>query len=107
MNVHTSKECGSSPVNGMALLEYEGSSMENPLSVTEVTKVEEADVRVAMTTNPAKCGNPESLCVTELHALRKMPAALAKPRTDITIHLPINYKLQTNDIVGKYSKNDW
>ncbi|CAD1479735.1 unnamed protein product [Heterotrigona itama] len=108
MNVHTSKGCGTSPINGMALLEYKGSSTEEqqvPLFVTEaaeeLTEVEEADVRVAMTTNPAgKCGNPESLCVTELHALRKMPAALTKPRTDITIYLPINYKLQTNDIVG-------
>ncbi|KAF3428281.1 hypothetical protein E2986_03713 [Frieseomelitta varia] len=104
MNVHTSKECGTSPINGVALLEYKGSTTENLLSVTEASEeleVEEADVRVAMTTNPAdKCGNPESLCVTELHALRKMPAALAKPKTDITIYLPINYRLQTNDIVG-------
>lgn len=102
MNVYTSKECAISPINGAAILEYKGSSTKDPLPVTEATEQSEVEeVRVAMTTNPAaKCENPESLCVTELHALRKIPAALGKPKTDVTIRLPINYKLQTNDIVG-------
>lgn len=103
MNVYTSKECAISPINGAAILEYKGSSTKDPLPVAEVIEQSEVEeVGVAMTTNPAaKCENPESLCVTELHALRKIPAALGKPKTDVTIRLPINYKLQTNDIVGK------
>ncbi|XP_003399857.1 laccase-4 isoform X1 [Bombus terrestris] len=102
MNVHTSKECAVSPINGAAILEYKGSSTKDPLPVAEATEQSEAEeVGVAMTTNPAaKCENPESLCVTELHALRKIPAALGQPKTDVTIRLPINYKLQTSDIVG-------
>ncbi|XP_068979981.1 uncharacterized protein [Bombus flavifrons] len=102
MNVYTSKECAISPINGAAILEYKGSSTKDPLPVAEATEQSEVEeVGVAMTTNPAaKCENPESLCVTELHALRKIPAALGKPKTDVTIRLPINYKLQTNDIVG-------
>lgn len=103
MNVYTSKECAISPINGAAILEYKGSSTKDPLPVAEAIEQSEVEeVGVAMTTNPAaKCENPESLCVTELHALRKIPAALGKPKTDVTIRLPINYKLQTNDIVGK------
>ncbi|XP_033308980.1 laccase-4-like isoform X2 [Bombus bifarius] len=102
MNVYTSKECAISPINGAAILEYKGSSTKDPLPVAEAIEQSEVEeVGVAMTTNPAaKCENPESLCVTELHALRKIPAALGKPKTDVTIRLPINYKLQTNDIVG-------
>ncbi|XP_076392108.1 uncharacterized protein LOC100876484 isoform X2 [Megachile rotundata] len=102
MHVHTSKECGTSPINGAAILSYKGSTMESPLSSTEVIndpEIEETS-RVTMTTNPAeKCENPESLCVTEIQALRKIPSVLAKPRTDITIRLPINYKFQANDFV--------
>ncbi|XP_029056021.1 laccase-5-like isoform X2 [Osmia bicornis bicornis] len=104
MNVHTSKECGTSPIHGAAILKYKGSTTENPLSVTEAIdqpEVDETTSRVAMTTNPAeKCENPENLCVTEIQALRKIPSVLAKPRTDVIIRLPINYKFQTNDIVG-------
>nr|XP_012149654.1 PREDICTED: laccase-5-like isoform X1 [Megachile rotundata] len=102
MHVHTSKECGTSPINGAAILSYKGSTMESPLSSTEAIndpEIEETS-RVTMTTNPAeKCENPESLCVTEIQALRKIPSVLAKPRTDVTIRLPINYKFQANDFV--------
>lgn len=105
MNVHTSKECGTNSINGAAILNYKGSSTEDLLSATEATdqpEVEEMSGRLAMTTNPAeKCGNFDSLCMTEVHGLKKLPAALTKPKTDVTIRLPINYKLQTNDIVGK------
>lgn len=105
INVHASKECGTSPINGAAILSYKGSSTEDPLSTAEAVQqpeAEESNDRVAMTTNPAdKCGNPGSLCVTELHSLRKMPSGLGKQKTDVTVRLPINYKLQTSDIVGE------
>ncbi|XP_017762166.1 PREDICTED: laccase-4-like [Eufriesea mexicana] len=102
MNVHTSKECGPNAINGAAILNYKGSSSKDPLPATEVSDQSEVEEgRIAMTTNPAdKCENPESLCATEVQAVRKMPAVLGKPRTDVTIRLPINYKLQTNDIIG-------
>lgn len=104
--MHTSKECGTSPINGAAILSYKGSSTEDPLLSTaeavQQPEAEESNDRVAMTTNPAdKCGNPGTLCVTELHSLRKMPSGLGKQKTDVTVRLPINYKLQTNDIVGE------
>ncbi|XP_016913956.1 uncharacterized protein LOC107998920 isoform X1 [Apis cerana] len=100
INVHTSKECGTSSINGGAILNYKGSSTEDPEAV-EQPEAEESNDRIAMTTNPAdKCGNPESLCVMEVHSLRKMPSGLGKQKTDVTVRLPINYKLQTNDIVG-------
>lgn len=106
INMHTSKECGTSPINGAAILSYKGSSTEDPLLSTaeavQQPEAEESNDRVAMTTNPAdKCGNPGTLCVTELHSLRKMPSGLGKQKTDVTVRLPINYKLQTNDIVGE------
>ncbi|KZC10367.1 PREDICTED: laccase-4-like [Dufourea novaeangliae] len=104
MNVHTSKECGRSPINGVAVLKYKGSSSGDPLSASEVIEqVEEEQAvtkRFVMTTNPAeKCGNPDSLCAMDLKALRKIPKPLSAPRMDVTIHLPINYKLQTNDMI--------
>ncbi|CAK9831518.1 LCC4 [Anthophora retusa] len=104
MNLYTSKECGTNPINGAAILNYKGNSMKEPLPVTETIdqlEVEESLRRLAMTTNPAeKCGNPENLCVTELQALRKIPTVLGAAKTDVTIRLPINYKIQANDIVG-------
>ncbi|XP_026671375.1 laccase-4-like isoform X1 [Ceratina calcarata] len=103
MNVHTSKECGKNSINGAAIINYKGSS-KDPLSPAEANdqpEVEETVGRVAMTTNPTeKCGNPETLCVTEMQSLRKMPSTLGTMKTDVTIRLPINYRLQTNDIVG-------
>ncbi|XP_043260071.1 laccase-4-like [Colletes gigas] len=105
MNVHTSKECGTSPINGAAILKYTGTVMKDPLSASDAIDQAETEEtttnRLAMTTNPAeKCGNPDTLCVTELKSLRKMPNSLSEPKTDVTIRLPINYKLQTNDVVG-------
>ncbi|XP_076753813.1 uncharacterized protein LOC143425148 isoform X1 [Xylocopa sonorina] len=104
MNVHASKECGSRPINGAAILSYKGSVSEDPSSTTEPigqTEVEETARRIAMTTDPVeKCDDPEGLCVTEIQALRKIPTVLANPKTDVTIRLPINYRLQTNDILG-------
>lgn len=82
-------------------MNYKGSSTEDPEAV-EQPEAEESNDRIAMTTNPAdKCGNPESLCVMEVHSLRKMPSGLGKQKTDVTVRLPINYKLQTTDIVGE------
>ena len=106
MNVHTSKECGTTPVNGVAVLRYNGSSMEDPLATSEAINQPENEKtmtsRLTMSTNPAeKCENLEHLCVTEMKALRKMPSHLAQPKVDVTIRLPINYKLQTNEIIGK------
>ncbi|XP_054001487.1 uncharacterized protein LOC128888550 [Hylaeus anthracinus] len=104
MKVHTSKECGISPINGAAILKYKGSQTEDPLSTPDVidqAKEEEMSNRLAMTTNPAeKCGNPDSLCVTEMRALKKIPNSLSEPTTDVTIRLPINFKLQANDVVA-------
>ncbi|XP_076223868.1 uncharacterized protein LOC116424987 isoform X2 [Nomia melanderi] len=105
LNVHTSKECGPNSINGAAILKYKGSPSEEPLSGSEIVdQVDEeltAAKRFAVTTNPAeKCGNPESLCVTDLKALRKMPHPLSLTKMDVTIHLPLNYKLQTNYIIG-------
>lgn len=92
-------------INGAAIVRYNGSMMEDPLSTTEaVDQAEGGETmtnRLAMTTNPAeKCGNPGNLCVTEVHALRKMPSYLAEPKMEVTIRLPINYKLQMNEFVG-------
>ncbi|XP_076232494.1 uncharacterized protein LOC143177996 [Calliopsis andreniformis] len=105
MNVHTSKECGANSINGAAILRYNGSSTEDPVLVPEGIDQAEGEEtmmnRLAMTTNPAeKCSNPENLCVTEVHSLRRMPSYLAEPRMDVTIRLPINYKLQLNEFVG-------
>nr|XP_033322683.1 laccase-4-like isoform X1 [Megalopta genalis]XP_033322691.1 laccase-4-like isoform X1 [Megalopta genalis]XP_033322700.1 laccase-4-like isoform X1 [Megalopta genalis]XP_033322710.1 laccase-4-like isoform X1 [Megalopta genalis]XP_033322718.1 laccase-4-like isoform X1 [Megalopta genalis]XP_033322726.1 laccase-4-like isoform X1 [Megalopta genalis] len=105
INVHTSKECGPSSINGAAILKYTGSSSKEPLSATEIIdQIEEEQQikRLAMTTNPAeKCQNPDSLCVTDLKALRKIPNSLSPSKTDVAIHLPINYRLQTNYVIGE------
>ncbi|XP_076162848.1 uncharacterized protein LOC143144386 isoform X1 [Ptiloglossa arizonensis] len=106
MNVHTSKECGTSPINGAAILKYKGSSMQEPSSTVDAVDQTETEEtmknRLAMTTNPAeKCSNSDNLCVTELRALRNIPSPLSEPTMDVTIRLPINYKrLEANDISG-------
>ncbi|XP_029665348.1 laccase-23-like [Formica exsecta] len=56
--------------------------------------------RLAVTTNPAKCGGQESLCVMDIQNMRKMPRSLAMPRMDVTMYLPINYKMQATELIG-------
>ncbi|XP_020298283.1 laccase-like isoform X2 [Pseudomyrmex gracilis] len=101
MNVHTAKECGASTINGAAVLTYKGGA-EIPADTIDQRDNDEMETsRLAMTTNPAeKCGDRESLCVTDILNIRKMPQVLAKPKTDITTYLSINYKMQATEVIG-------
>ncbi|XP_014481527.1 PREDICTED: laccase-2-like isoform X2 [Dinoponera quadriceps] len=105
MNVHTAKECGTSAINGAAVLNYKGSS-EIPAAMTaepfDQRDVDEMETsRLAATTNPVeKCGNRENLCVTDMQNVRKMPRFLAKPKMDVTMYLPINYRMQVTELIG-------
>lgn len=106
MNVHTTKECGTSTINGAAVLKYKGSS---EISATETIDQHDIDEigmnQLAATTNPAeKCGGQESLCVMDIQNMRKMPRALIMPRMDVTMYLPINYKMQATELIGVYRK---
>lgn len=90
------------------MLNYKGSS-EIPATMAETIDQQNIDEigtnRLAMTTNPAeKCGGQESLCVTDIQNMRKMPRALAMPRMDVTMYLPINYKMQATELIGVYQK---
>ncbi|XP_078036531.1 uncharacterized protein LOC144469770 isoform X2 [Augochlora pura] len=102
IHVHTAKECGPSSINGAAIFKYAGSSSQEPLyAIIDQIEEEQQTKRLAMTTNPAeKCQNPDSLCVTDLKALRKIPNSLSASKVDVAIHLPINYRLQTNYLIG-------
>ncbi|KAG7212343.1 hypothetical protein KM043_012664 [Ampulex compressa] len=106
MNVHTSKECGPSSINGAAILRYKGASADksphsSPDVIDQPTADEPLTSSLAMTTNPVeRCDNANGLCVTELEAMQRMPEELGAKRTDVTIYLPINYKMQTTDIIG-------
>ncbi|XP_029162349.1 laccase-1-like isoform X2 [Nylanderia fulva] len=105
MNVHTAKECGTSAINGAAVINYKGSGSEIPATTAETIDRQDIDEigtnRLAMTTNPAeKCGGQESLCVMDIQNMRKMPRALAMPRMDVTMYLPINYKMQATELIG-------
>lgn len=105
MNAHTAKKCGTSAINGAAVLSYKGSSSEIPATTAETIDRQDIDEigtnRLAMTTNPAeKCGGQESLCVMDIQNMRKMPRALAMPRMDVTMYLPINYKMQATELIG-------
>ncbi|XP_024876061.1 laccase-4-like isoform X1 [Temnothorax curvispinosus] len=104
MNVHTTKECGTSAINGAAILNYKGNS-ENPAAMAEV--IDQRDIheigsdRLAVTTNPAqKCGDRENLCAMDIQNIRKMPQILTNPKTDVTLYLPINYKMQATELIG-------
>lgn len=106
MNVHTAKECGTSTINGAAMLNYKGSS-EIP-TATAVDGIDQQDIdemettSLAATTNPVeKCGGSENLCVTDIQNVRKMPHILAKPKMDVTMYLPINYKVQATELIGE------
>ncbi|XP_011142467.1 laccase-2 isoform X2 [Harpegnathos saltator] len=97
MHVHTAKECGTSTVNGAAVLNYKGST-EVPADTTDAIDQRDIDevetTRLAATTNPVdKCGGRENLCVMDVQNVRKMPHVLAKPRMDVTMYLPINYRV--------------
>lgn len=119
MNVHTINECGTNTINGAAILNYKGST-ENTLETTTDTTIDQQhDIdeigtnRVAMTTNPTeKCGGRENLCIMDIQSVRKMPAILTKPKLDVTIYLPINYKIQATELIGmsnnvkKYRSSD-
>ncbi|XP_011156719.2 laccase-4 isoform X1 [Solenopsis invicta] len=104
MNVHTTEECGTSAINGSAMLNYKGNS-KNPATTAEA--IDEPDIdetgtdQLAMTTNPAaRCGDREHLCAMDIQNIRKMPQTLAKPTTDVTLYLPINYKMQATELIG-------
>lgn len=104
MNVHTTKECGTSTINGAAMLNYKGNS-ENPAATAEAIDQRDIDEigtdLVAVTTNPAeKCGDRENLCAMDIQSIRKIPQTLTKPRTDVTLYLPINYKMQATELIG-------
>ncbi|KYN03708.1 PREDICTED: laccase-4-like [Cyphomyrmex costatus] len=103
MNVHTTKECGTSTINGTAMLNYKGNS-ENPAATAEAIDQRDIDEigtdRVAVTTNPtAKCGDRENLCAMDIQSIRKIPQTLTKPKTDVTLYLPINYKMQATELI--------
>ncbi|XP_012535530.2 laccase-1 isoform X2 [Monomorium pharaonis] len=104
INVHTAKGCGTGAINGAAVLNYKGNS-ENSAATTET--IDQRDInkletdRLAMTTNPTEgCGEQENLCVMDIQNIRKLPPALAKPKTDVTLYLPINYKIQATELIG-------
>ncbi|XP_012227593.2 uncharacterized protein [Linepithema humile] len=104
VHVHTGKECGTSTINGAAVLNYKGSS-EVPATTEEIIDQRDIDEigtnRLAMTTNPAeKCAGQESLCVINIQNIRKMPQVLTKGKMDITMYLPINYKLQATELLN-------
>lgn len=107
MNVHTAKECGTRTVNGAALVNYKGSS-EIPAATAETIDQQDIDEigmnRLAVTTNPAECGGQEGLCVMDIQNMRKMPRFLAMPRMDVTMYLPINYKMQATELIGMYQE---
>lgn len=105
MNVHTTKECGTSTINGAAVLSYKSSSEIS--AATETIDQQDIDEiatnQLAATTNPVeKCGGQEGLCVMDIQNMRKMPRALAMPRMDVTMYLPINYKMQATELIGVY-----
>lgn len=102
MNVHTAKECGTSTINGAAMLNYKGSP-EIPVDGIDQQDIDEVETsKLAATTNPAeKCGGSENLCITDIQNVRKMPHILAKPKMDVTMYLPINYKVQATELIGK------
>jgi len=109
INVHTAKECGTSAINGAAILNYKGNS-KNPTATTETIDQRDIDDigtnRLAVTTNPVeKCGDRENLCAMDIQNIRKMPQILAKSRMDVTLYLPINYKMQATELIGVYSLN--
>lgn len=104
MNVHTAKECGTSAVNGAAMISYKGSA---ELPVTGGEPIDQPDIdeigtnRMTVTTNPVeKCDGRESLCVTDIQNMRKMPAAMIKPKMDVTMYLPISYKMQATELIS-------
>ncbi|XP_018346836.1 PREDICTED: laccase-4-like isoform X2 [Trachymyrmex septentrionalis] len=104
MNVHTAKECGTNTINGVAMLNYKGNS-ENPAATAEAIDQRDIDEigtdRVAVTTNPTeKCGDRENLCAMDIQSIRKIPQTLTKPGTDVTLYLPINYKMQATELIG-------
>lgn len=106
MNVHTAKECGARAINGAAVLNYKGAPEIPPATAADAIDQRDIDEmetsRLTATTNPAeKCGGRENLCVTDIQNVRKMPSALAKPEMDVTMYLPINYKMQATELIGE------
>ncbi|KAL6259668.1 hypothetical protein P5V15_009584 [Pogonomyrmex californicus] len=104
MTVHTAKECGTSVISGAAMLNYKGNS-ENPGATADAIDQYDIDEtgtdRLALTTNPAeKCGDRENLCVMDIQNMRKMPQILTKPKMDVTLYLPISYKMQATELIG-------
>jgi len=103
LNVHTAKECGTSAINGAALITYK-SSAELPATgeATDQPDVNGIETsRLTVTTNPVeRCGGPENLCVTDIQNMRKMPHLLTKPATDLTMYLPINFRMQTTELIS-------
>lgn len=104
MNVHTTKECGTSTINGAAILNYKGSSEIPAAETIDQQDIDEIGTnQLAATTNPTeKCGGQESLCVMDMQNMRKIPRALAMPKMDVTMYLPINYKMQATELIGAY-----
>lgn len=88
------------------MLSYKGGS-EVPATTAEIIDQRDIDEiqtnRLAMTTNPAeKCAGQESLCVMDIQSTRKMPQILAKDKMDVTMYLPINYKMQATELLSEY-----
>lgn len=107
MNVHTTKDCGTSTISGAAMISYKGSS-ETPMSTT-ADAIDQQDIdqlganRLDVTTNPAdKCGGRENMCVMDIQSIHKMPRTLINPKMDVTMYLPINYKMQATELLGAY-----
>lgn len=38
----------------------------------------------------------------DMQNMRKIPRALAMPKMDVTMYLPINYKMQATELIGAY-----
>lgn len=109
MSFSTSKSCSASPTTGSAILKYKGNS-ESEIKANKKSsgKVDVVGMRAKeshMTTNPIEtCGSAGSVCVTEVKASKPLASPLNNSRTDVTIYLPINQRIQNSDIMGWSTK---
>ncbi|XP_015602319.1 laccase-4 isoform X2 [Cephus cinctus] len=105
INVEASEACEDNILNGEAILKYKGSPEVNLSEKNKIAHNDDIDnilqKELAMTTNIIEnCENPVKLCLTEMKAMRKMYKSLTKKRMDVTLYLPINYKIQSADFTG-------
>ncbi|XP_015111395.1 laccase-4 [Diachasma alloeum] len=102
ITVQTVKSCRRSSISGSAILKYQ---MPNYLNAIDEPAIMKTANKKKMTTNPAdECQTAENICVTEVKALKTLPAALTKPRAQVTIYLPINQQTLVSNIAGEDMK---